>query len=560
LDNFRKSSVDAGKLLACGSTYNSEDDAAAFTEATDITYHTPALTYTREPTPQKWPSMIPDVEEDLYIPHFDEEQMITLGSATSCHAPLSTLQHQADFFMSCGLWTEASRLYLILCRVYQRFRPIPRRRCLMSLATGVRCAILGGLPHDLIVLEEFVRVWLNESEKFLFTVFERWFLRILYIQVQKRQNNLGLDEAVLRFQDSGGNAPAFLEQMAHLLRRPDHDFRSFVAKVHTTFYLLNTPDRSFNSEHIDIEAVSTRFERYMRTPNKPIMLHRDDLIHDTKHIREYLDWILVEVASGFEFQVDFTEFRTASATARDADTAILFCFLCSRWIEGSEKRRKSSKESCYTTDTCHVIPELEIIKVLCIRIMRLHPTRMRFSKLNFPRNLIDKSWDLRRRAQAGAKALAEESDEVFMTTFLNYFTYYAWDKSNGMQQDAVSWLDPAISITFAKLFLPVDLSEIIEQSPLRPVEINVVGYDPKTQLPITVSPPQNLTGPFRARSTSMLAGTLSSSDLSSMRRMAKRGTWVSVSSWRSHSGAIDIDRLSEAFKVSTIDDASSLAK
>jgi hypothetical protein len=489
-----------------------------------------------------------DMDEEVYHSKLGEAQVITIFKrrGASQKVTLSLLQYGAEFFLSCGLWKQASRLYLLLCRIYQKFRPIPQRKCMMALVTGVRCAILeAGL--DLAEWEALVRHWAANAEEFAFTIFDQWMLRMLCLQIQTQPTSSSTEPALRQFIND------LPQGLGKLLDQPGEAFRSFMRKVHTIFYIVNSHGNTSEMEGVSLVAINARFQQYILEPSTAVPLDRDDLLEQTEHIRECLDWIVMELSHGSNIRDNWSNFRRSSTIARDADTAVLFFFLCSRWIEGGFGKDNAMDRENNSIDAYRVVPDLETIKVLTICIMRLDSPRTRLATLDVPRKLVEKSWSLRRRAQSGAKILSSESDEFLISTFLNHFTYYAWDTNNGMREDHENWLDQPISNLFVLEFLRIDLSDIAEGGSLDILEVKIEGYDPKTQIPSVDPPMRNSCDLFPTRATSMLASTLSSSDLSSLRHAAFRASsWVAVSSESPQSKAVKIDKFSEAFKVITI--------
>jgi len=426
---------------------------------------------------------------------------------------LNKLEHGTEFLLSCGMFKEASRLYLILCQAFQRFRPIPHRRCLLSLAAGVRCAFSGRSHTAQIAFSRLINKWLDETENFTFTVFERWFLRVLFLQVQTWRSEGPLGTDLAPFRNMCYDAPALLEGVSSLMNRSKHHHHYFFTKVHTTFYILNSLDPRFNSDHMNHATINSRFKQYIEKPSEPIPLHQKDLLDHTNHVRRCLRWILIQVSICCDFQVKWSYFRDKFVSSRDADVAVLFCFLSARWVDECADQTSPFKEFHISTDASHLFPGLEILKVLSFLILKPDIPRKPTVSDN-PRNTVDRSWLLRQRALDGTQALIDESDETFMSEFLNMFTCLSWNgEMKHILKDRraaapISWLNSTVCSGFINKYLGLDVSDLTERCPLKSVQIKIEGYDPKTQVPMVDSPPAYAPGPFEAR-ISMMASTIS---------------------------------------------------
>jgi hypothetical protein len=97
----------------------------------------------------------------------------------------------------------------------------------------------------------------------------------------------------------------------------------------------------------------------------------------------------------------------------------------------------------------------------------------------------------------------------------------------------MSFLPPAVSRVFADKVLQIDSKTITDRSASTPYSITLTAHDPpEGVIPRKGQTAAEIARQQVARSTSMLAGSLSSSsDLSSMRRMA-RGSVLSSMSWK----------------------------
>jgi hypothetical protein len=461
---------------------------------------------------------------------------------------LSVIHHTADVFITSGMEQEACRLYLLLCRIYERFNPPLPGTCLKTLAAAYRCS---SSVSELDLVTQLMNKWLLHAEEFQFTSYERWFLRILlisvYIYTDDRATAL---ELLTRFRK--GISLMFPQFIERIIEKPLFRlFSTFLTNLFHDFHFGEPYFNKFQSRTLQLLRIESCLPAIYLTQGEQLRAS-NSILPSFSCLRRCMNWIIGQLSSAEMWNLKWKSIRHHFIDEIEAERATIFSFLWIRWLE----QNGASDKTIFWEDEageriCTGISDIETLEIATYQLLRRAPSKPRRRSFGQPRSTINKDWVLIQRALAGAFRLTALRDEGLALDFMDC----CHEKMPGFAcGNSSRWFNSAISSEFANAILGAECDHITRRDPLDLLDFSLHTHD------MNVASMANnavhlasavVEGILRqSMSRSVLALSLSSSDLSSMRRTALRtkNSFLSMSSWRTPS---ILDDLSETF--STLD-------
>ncbi|KAF2669800.1 hypothetical protein BT63DRAFT_412602 [Microthyrium microscopicum] len=515
-----------------------------------------------EASPKLGPAKVLIDGQPLYSAKPGEAQRIKLQherSGFETQFDLSKLQFSADFLMANERYKEASPLYLILCKAYQGFYPVPKRKCLMAVVAHYRCATTGS---GLRSAKKLLKDWLEKADMFrvALTAFEQWLLRIMLLQVLLSLYLFSeAFELFEEFETATAHDPSILRALGvtEAMRLPVNAITmdKLIRCTQMMFYLFESEPAQAN-----LATICSRFKGYtifegcMRLDgiaSEPYDKFSSSWFKDIQAVSSYfrrcLHWIGSEIKSFSLLSIgsDWKSFRRQFPDFIHADTAMIFYFLASKWMtyQGAPGKRKIEQKNS-NPESSPRVADLEVLKILSAMTMEESTTKKHQAKSAKLKSVEDKVAFLLKRAKLGIKSLMKMPDKTFARRVLGYFDRF-------LHTDTWHCLEPNICYKFVAHSIDF-LPSIWELGPSKHWRIlQIDGYKPDKDCACKDgrSDDGSCSVDKKSAPRTCLAESLSGSEMSSMRKM----------SWRAANKAFktspsSMDQLSESLRGSTIHD------